>query len=85
MKNAPLSKGALPENYVRELGLRSPVSFQVYLSILKGFQRFVAEKAEDKSVSEATIRQWSSLETGYGRSTSSRIAPVLSIVSSTGE
>ena len=58
MKNASLSKGALPENYVRELGLRSPVSFQVYLSILKGFQRFVAEKAEDKSVSEATIRQW---------------------------
>jgi integrase len=49
---------ATPENYVRELHLRSSVSFQVYLSILNGFQRFVAERAEDKSVSEATIRQW---------------------------
>jgi len=58
MKTAPMSKGATPENYVRELRLRSPVSSQVYLSILNGFQRFVAEQAEDKSVSQATIRQW---------------------------
>src|ERR1019366_2767461 len=41
----------------RELHLRSPVSSQVYLSILNGFQRFVAEQAKDKSVSQATIRQ----------------------------
>jgi len=34
------------------------VSSQVYLSILNGFQCFVAEQAEDKSVSQATIRQW---------------------------
>lgn len=53
-----MSKGATPENYVRELRLRSPVSSQVYLSILNGFQRFVAEQAKDKSVSQATIRQW---------------------------
>ena len=53
-----LSRNATPENYVRELRLRSSVSFQVYLSILNGFQRFVAEQSEDKSVSEATIRQW---------------------------
>lgn len=53
-----MSKGATPENYVRELGLRSPVSSQVYLSILNGFQRFVAEQAKDKSVSQTTIRQW---------------------------
>ncbi len=58
MKTASMSKGATPENYVRELRLRSPVSSQVYLSILNGFQRFVAEQAEDKSVSQATIRQW---------------------------
>jgi len=53
-----MSKGSTPENYVRELRLRSPVSSQVYLSILNGFQRFVAEQAEDKSVSQTTIRQW---------------------------
>jgi len=58
MKTASISKGATPENYVRQLRLRSPVSSQVYLSILNGFQRFVAEQAEDKSVSQATIRQW---------------------------
>ena len=58
MKTASMSKGATPENYVRELRLRSPVSSQVYLSILNGFQRFVAEQAEDKSVSQTTIRQW---------------------------
>jgi integrase/recombinase XerD len=53
-----LSSNATPEYYVRTLRLRSSVSFQVYLSILNGFQRFVAERSEDKSVSEATIRQW---------------------------
>jgi len=47
-----MSKGSTPENYVRELRLRSPVSAQVYRSILNGFQRFVAEQAEDKSVSQ---------------------------------
>ena len=58
MKTASMSKGATPENYVRELRLRGPISSQVYLSILNGFQRFVAEQEEDKSVSQATIRQW---------------------------
>jgi len=64
MKTASMSKGATPENYVRELRLRSPISSQVYLSILNGFQRFVAEQAEDKSVSQATIRQWLQDRTG---------------------
>jgi integrase/recombinase XerD len=58
MKTVSMSKRATPEDYVRELRLRSPVSSQVYLSILNGFQRFVAEQAEDKSVSQATIQQW---------------------------
>ena len=47
-----MSKGATPENYIHGLRLRSPVSSQVYLSILNGFQRFVAELAEDKSISQ---------------------------------
>ena len=58
MKTVSMSKGATPENYVRALRLSSPVSSQVYLSILNGFQHFVAEKAEDKSASQTTIRQW---------------------------
>jgi integrase/recombinase XerD len=58
MKTTSMWKGATPENYVRGLRLRSPVSSQVYLSILNGFQRFVAELAEDKSISQSTIRQW---------------------------
>ena len=58
MKTVSMSKGATPENYVRELCLRSPVSSQVYLSILNGFQRFVAEKSENESASQTTIRQW---------------------------
>ena len=58
MKSASMSKGATPENYVRDLRLHSPVSSQVYLSILNGFQRFVVEQSEDKSVSQATIREW---------------------------
>ena len=37
MKTTSMSKGSTPENYVRELRLRSPVSSQVYLSILNGF------------------------------------------------
>ncbi len=58
MKTTSMSKGATAENYIRELRLRSPVSSQVYLSILNGFQHFVAEQAEDKSLSQATVRQW---------------------------
>lgn len=37
MRTVSKSKGATPENYVRGLRLRSPVSSQVYLSILNGF------------------------------------------------
>jgi hypothetical protein len=70
MKTVSRSKGATPQNYVRELRLRSAVSSQVYLSILNGFQRFVAEKAEDKSASQTTIRQVAlRIEPWCGRST----------------
>ena len=58
MKTHPCLRGQRPRITSRELRLRSPVSSQVYLSILNGFQRFVAEQAEDKLVSQTTIRQW---------------------------
>ena len=69
MKTTSMSKGSTPENYVRELRLRSPVSSQVYLSILNGFQRFVAEQAEDKSVRKQRYGSGSRIEPWRGRST----------------
>jgi integrase/recombinase XerD len=47
-----------PQYYVQQLRLHSPLSSRNYRSILNGFQRFVAEQAEDKSISPATVRQW---------------------------
>ena len=58
MKTTSTSKGATPQNYVQELHLRSPIASQVYCCILNGFQRFVAERVKDKSVSQETIRHW---------------------------
>jgi len=56
MKTAATSTGVTPQNYVRELLLRAPKAPKGYLGILQGFQRFVAEQAEDKSVSPKTVR-----------------------------
>ena len=58
MKTAATSMEATPQNYVREWLLRAPQKPKGYLWILKGFQRFVAEQAEDKSVSAKTVRDW---------------------------
>lgn len=58
MKTTSASKGATPQNYVRHLHLRNPASSEVYLCILNGFQRFVAERADDRAVSQGTVRQW---------------------------
>jgi integrase/recombinase XerD len=53
-----LSNRATPQHFVRQLRLYSPDATRVYLCILNGFQRFVAEQAEDKSVSPDTVRKW---------------------------
>jgi integrase/recombinase XerD len=58
MKTAFTSKRTTPQNYVQQLRLCSPVASRVYLCILNGFQRFVAGKAENKSVSRETVQQW---------------------------
>ncbi len=47
-----------PQDYVRQLRLRNPMSSKNYSCILNGFQRFITEQAEDKSTSQATVRQW---------------------------
>ncbi len=57
MTTAPVSKGT-PKDYVAQLRLRNPKSTRSYLHVLNGFQRFVTERAEDKSISQATVRQW---------------------------
>jgi integrase len=60
MKTAstPTAKGATPQTFVRQLGLRSPEAARVYLCILDGFQRFVAEQAENTAASQDTVRKW---------------------------
>ena len=55
---ASKSKPATPETYVQELVLSVPTAPKRYLWVLNGFQRFVAERAEDKSVSEEAVRLW---------------------------
>jgi integrase/recombinase XerD len=47
-----------PQDYVQQLRLRSPLSSRNYRCILNGFQRFVAARAEDKSISRVTVRLW---------------------------
>jgi len=46
------------QDFVQQLRLRSPLSSRNYCRILNGFQRFVAEQTEDKSISQETVRQW---------------------------
>jgi integrase/recombinase XerD len=47
-----------PQQYLRERFVRTPQRGQQYLWILNGFQRFVAERTDDRSVSQDAIRQW---------------------------
>jgi integrase/recombinase XerD len=57
MTKTPASKGT-PRDYVQQLHLRNPKSSRGYLWILNGFQRFVSQHGEDKSISQVTVRQW---------------------------
>jgi len=47
-----------PRQYVQQLRLRSPFSCRDHRCLLNGFHRFVAEQATDRSISQATVRQW---------------------------
>lgn len=58
MKTASTSTGATPQEYIRELFLPASKASKDCLRILNGFQRFVVEQAQDKSVSQASVRQW---------------------------
>ena len=45
-------------DYVRQMNLRNPITTRVYRCILNGFQRFVTEQSQDRSVSRETIYLW---------------------------
>ena len=57
MRATRSSKGATPRDYVQQLRLGSPASSNVYLRILNGFQRFLAEQV-DGSLSQEIVRRW---------------------------
>jgi integrase/recombinase XerD len=50
--------GLVSRSYLQQLGLRSPISIQVYRSVLNSFCRFVEERSASKSLSTAVIREW---------------------------
>jgi integrase/recombinase XerD len=52
------SKGTTPQDYVRQLRLRSPIATRVYRCILNGFELFIAGNAQNNSLSQETMRQW---------------------------
>ena len=58
MRPSSASSQLIPQLYVRQLRLRHPTSSKVYLCVLNGFLRFVTGRAEDKSMSRETIREW---------------------------
>ena len=58
MKTVSTSKKATPQNYIQGLRLRHPSTPYHYLRVLNEFERFVAERVEDRSVSQETVRRW---------------------------
>ncbi len=57
--NPWLNKGGLlSRRYVQQLGLRSPISIQVYRSVLDTFCRFVEERSTSTPLSLEVIREW---------------------------
>ena len=52
------AKGASPQDYIKQMNLRNPITPRVYRCILNGFNRFAAERTKDNSISQETIRQW---------------------------
>ena len=50
--------GLVSRRYLQQLGLRSPISIQVYRSVLDSFCRFVEERSPSKSLSIGVIREW---------------------------
>ena len=52
------SSGLMSRRYVQQLGLRSPISIQVYRSVLDTFCRFVEKRSASTPLSLEVIREW---------------------------
>jgi integrase/recombinase XerD len=52
------AKGSSPQDYIKQMNLRNPITPRVYRCILNGFNRFAVERTKDNSISQETIRQW---------------------------
>jgi len=50
--------GLMSRRYVQQLGLRSPISIQVYRSVLDTFCRFVEKRSASTPLSLEVIREW---------------------------
>ena len=50
--------GLMSRRYVQQLGLRSPISIQVYRSVLDTFCRFVQKRSASTPLSLEVIREW---------------------------
>jgi integrase/recombinase XerD len=50
--------GLMSRRYVQQLGLRSPISIQVYRSVLDSFCCFVEERSASNPLSLEVIREW---------------------------
>ena len=57
MTTAPASLGTA-QRYVQQLRFRSSATSKTYLHILKRFQRFAADRAEEEPISQMTVQDW---------------------------
>lgn len=55
---SPSPVESLPQDFVRRMNLRSPITISVYRCILDGFQRFISDRSQNKSISRETICLW---------------------------
>lgn len=52
------TKESSPQDYIKQMNLRNPITPRVYCCILNGFNRFAAERTKGNFISQETIRQW---------------------------
>jgi integrase/recombinase XerD len=50
--------GSMSRSFVQQLRLRSPITVQIYCSVLNSFCRFAAQRSTGESLSMGVIREW---------------------------
>jgi len=48
----------MPRRYVRQIHFRSPITYESYLSMVKGFWRFALDQGVRRTVSTEVLRKW---------------------------